>query len=106
MERLDPKSLTSGRTIQNGLRSTRSTFRSFSVPILRQLVKRRALARRNDRELARAQRHADFRKREFDGGAGITFAREVREIDSAPAWAGDGGEQFPRGQIREVAMPA
>ena len=73
---------------------------------LRQLVERRALARLDDRELTRAQSPANGGECEFNRLARITFTREVRQVNPAPARTRHTGEQFARSHVRKMSVPA
>ena len=71
-----------------------------------EIVERRGFAVADDGELARAERRADLDEREFDRGAGVTVARDVRQVHAAPMWAGDFGEKFARGLVGKMAVTA
>src|SRR5262245_59762070 len=62
-----------------------------------ELVERRALPGFDDGKLAGMQCQAHIGEGEFDGGAGVAVAGEVREVDSAPTRAGNRYEEFARG---------
>ena len=70
------------------------------------VVERCAFVGADDGEIAGRKRSADAGESGFDGGGGITVARQVREVNPAPRRARDGGEELADGLVGKMAVAA